>query len=211
MRGILFDLSVCVARHFHADPKDYCLLCLVRRSRRIRFTQRMTGLRTRQAVRMMCCSMSSALLGVGVFKLKGMNWPTLQSLYRKTILGVAKEHVCSLVYKFEVSCGGRWEGGIGSANRTRREKDGGALQKFLSLARQKKRGTANRAPVVFQVKRSGGGTQTTLRRETRRERTCLTERCSRDTNHRGRDLRRLRPGRWPRANYRRSRSQRERR
>jgi len=53
---------------------------------------------------MMCCSMSSALLGVEVFKLKGMNWPTLQSFYCKTILGVTEGHVCSLVYKF-AGCG----------------------------------------------------------------------------------------------------------
>ena len=57
----------------------------------------------------MCCSISSALLGVEVFKLKGMNWPTLQSLYCKTILGVAKQHVCSLVYKFKVCGRGRAE------------------------------------------------------------------------------------------------------
>jgi hypothetical protein len=48
-------------------------------------------------------------LGVGVFKLKGMNWPTLQSFYCKTILGVGDEHVCSLVYKF-AGCGRGREG-----------------------------------------------------------------------------------------------------
>ena len=37
-----------------------------------------------------------------MFKLKRVNWPTLQSFYYKTILGVAKEYVCSLVYKPEV-------------------------------------------------------------------------------------------------------------
>jgi hypothetical protein len=40
-----------------------------------------------------------------VSKLKQVNWPTLQSFYYKTILGVGKERVCSLVYKFEVWCG----------------------------------------------------------------------------------------------------------
>jgi hypothetical protein len=52
-------------------------------------------------------------LGVGVFKLKGMNWPTLQFFYCKTILGVPEKHVCSLVYKFE-GCG---RGRAGSAVR----------------------------------------------------------------------------------------------
>jgi hypothetical protein len=51
---------------------------------------------------MMCCSISPALLGVGVFKLKKVNWPTRQSLYYKTILDVDEEQVCSLVYKSEV-------------------------------------------------------------------------------------------------------------
>jgi hypothetical protein len=43
-----------------------------------------------------------SFLGVEVSKLKRVNWPTLQSFYYKTILGVAEEHVCSLVYKSEV-------------------------------------------------------------------------------------------------------------
>ena len=36
-------------------------------------------------------------------KLKGVDWPTLQSLFRKTILGAVQAYVCSLVYKAAVS------------------------------------------------------------------------------------------------------------
>jgi hypothetical protein len=32
-------------------------------------------------------------------KLKGVDWPTLQSFFRKTILDPVKANVCSLVYK----------------------------------------------------------------------------------------------------------------
>jgi len=46
--------------------------------------------------------MSSALVRVVEIKLNGMDWPTLQSFFCKTILDSVKTHVCSLVYIFEV-------------------------------------------------------------------------------------------------------------
>jgi hypothetical protein len=72
-------LPFLAARHFHAGPKDYCLLCLVRRTRCIGCVQITAELRARQALRKMCCSMSSALMRVEVFKPKGMDRPTLRS------------------------------------------------------------------------------------------------------------------------------------
>jgi hypothetical protein len=35
-------------------------------------------------------------------KLKGVDWPTLQSFFRKTILDSVKANICSLVYKAAV-------------------------------------------------------------------------------------------------------------
>ena len=44
-------------------------------------------------------------------KLKGVDWPTLQSFFRKTILVSVEANVCSLVYKAAVY----WRDGISLA------------------------------------------------------------------------------------------------
>ncbi len=48
--------------------------------------------------------MSSALVPGVEIKPKGVDWPTLQSFFRKSILDSVKTHVCSLVYKIVVYC-----------------------------------------------------------------------------------------------------------
>lgn len=53
-------------------------------------------------MRLTCCSMSSALVRAVEIKLKGMDWPTLQSFSCKTILDSVKTHVCPLVYTLVV-------------------------------------------------------------------------------------------------------------
>jgi len=102
MRGILFYLSVFAARHFYTGPTNCCILCLV--GKRVESLQLNEGLgcRSRQAVRLTCCSMSSALVQVGEIRLKKMDWPTHQSFYYKRILDPVKTRVCSVVYSFAV-------------------------------------------------------------------------------------------------------------
>jgi hypothetical protein len=50
-----------------------------------------------KTVRAKCCSKSSAALRFSEINLKGMDWPTQQSFYSKTILFSVKAHVCALV------------------------------------------------------------------------------------------------------------------
>jgi hypothetical protein len=61
--------------------------------------------RSRQAVRLTCRSMSSALVPVVEIKLKGMDWPTQQSFHGKTILTFVKTRVCSVVYSLALYLG----------------------------------------------------------------------------------------------------------
>lgn len=42
----------------------------------------------------------SACVGMEI-KLKEMDWPTLQSIYRRTILDLVMRRVCSLIYSLE--------------------------------------------------------------------------------------------------------------
>ncbi len=50
---------------------------------------------------MNCCSMSSALLRVMGSKRKGMDWPTIQSLYCRPIMSFPYAAVCSLQHTLE--------------------------------------------------------------------------------------------------------------
>src|SRR5205807_3959787 len=81
MRLLLFYLSVFAARHFYTVPTNCFVLCLVRRTCSIASIQRGAGLyRSKQAARLTCGSMSSALVRAAEIKLKTMDWPTKQSL-----------------------------------------------------------------------------------------------------------------------------------
>ena len=109
MRGMRFYLSVFVARHVYRARKEVPAgPCAASALGSYQFDQRLKQC-SEQAMRVRCCSMSSALVWAVGNSLEKIGWPTRQFFYYKTMLDFAKTRVCALMDSFAVSLNNRRE------------------------------------------------------------------------------------------------------
>jgi hypothetical protein len=109
MRGMRFYLSVFVARHVYRARKEFPAgPCAASALGSYQFNQRLKQC-SEQAMRVRCCSMSSALVWAVGNSLEKIGWPTRQFFYYKTMLDFAKTRVCALMDSFAVCLNNRRE------------------------------------------------------------------------------------------------------